>query len=220
MNRREAIQRVALLMGGVVSAPAILGVLKVYAKEPGPGWKPLVLGKEDLAVVDRVVDIMLPRTDTPGALDVGVPAFVDTMLKEVYSPEDRDLYMRGLREFDAAAQQAHRKPFVNLERAQQRALVQRFQDAAIADERAVASQKQKDLVQRVRSAALLVQRTKPSTVAYKRPFILATKELALLGFFTSQPGATQVLQYVAIPGAYHGCLPVSQAGNGKRWATY
>jgi hypothetical protein len=48
---------------------------------------------------------------------------------------------------------------------------------------------------------------------------MTTKELALLRFFTSQPGATQVLQYVAIPGAYRGCVPVSQAGNGKRWAT-
>jgi len=56
--------------------------------------------------------------------------------------------------------------------------------------------------------------------AHPRPFILTTKELALLGFFTSRVGATQVLQYVAIPGAYHGCLPVNQAGNGKRWATY
>jgi hypothetical protein len=220
MNRRDAIQRVALLMGGVVSASAILGVLKGYAKEPGPDWKPLVLGKEDLAVVERVVDIILPRTDTPGALDVGVPAFVDTMLKEVYSKEARDHYLKGLRDFDAAAQQAHHTPFVKLEREQQKALVQRFQDAAIADERAVASQKQQDLVQKVRAAALLVQRTKPSTVAYKRSFILATKEVALLGFFTSQPGATQVLQYVATPGAYHGCLPVSQAGNGKSWATY
>jgi len=54
---------------------------------------------------------------------------------------------------------------------------------------------------------------------HPRPFILTTRELTLLGFFTSHAGATQVLQYVAIPGAYHSCLPVNRAGNGKRWAT-
>jgi choline dehydrogenase-like flavoprotein len=49
---------------------------------------------------------------------------------------------------------------------------------------------------------------------------LTEKGLTLLGFFTSRPGATQVLQYVATPGAYHGCLPVNQAGNGRRWAIW
>ncbi len=67
---------------------------------------------------------------------------------------------------------------------------------------------------------MLAQRTQPSVWAPPRPFILTTKELTLLGFFTSSAGAMQVLQYVAIPGVYHGCLPVNQAGNGKRWATY
>ena len=46
-----------------------------------------------------------------------------------------------------------------------------------------------------------------------------TKELTLLGFFTSEPGATQVLQYEPVPGAYHGCIPIAEAGNGKQWAT-
>ncbi|WP_206337747.1 gluconate 2-dehydrogenase subunit 3 family protein [Streptomyces sp. WAC 06738] len=167
----------------------------------------------------RALPSYFVATDTPGALDVGVPAFVDRMLKEVYSKEGRDDYLNGLRHFATVAQQVHHKPFVSLERGQQRALVQRFQDEAIAEERALVSRKQKDLVQRVRAAALLEQRTRPSTDAHQQSFILATRELALLAFFTSQPGATRVLQYLAIPGAYRGCLPVSQAGNGRRWAT-
>lgn len=51
-----------------------------------------------------------------------------------------------------------------------------------------------------------------------RPFIMLVKELTLLGFFTSETGATQVLQYEAVPGAYHGCKPLSEVG-GKTWAT-
>lgn len=219
MNRREAIQRVALLMGGAISAPAMFGVLEGRAKEPGPDWKPAVLDKEEFAVVSRIADIMLPRTDTPGALDAGVPAFIDTMLKEVYSKEAQDRYLKGLREFDAAAKETLHKPFLKLDAAQQKALLQRFHDAAIVDERATAAQKQKELVQTVHAASMLEQHTEPSVWAQPRSFVLTTKELALLGFFTSRVGATEVLQYVAIPGAYHGCLPVNQAGNGKRWAT-
>ena len=219
MNRREVIQRVALLMGGAISAPAMFGVLKGYTNEPSPDWKPSVLDRDELAVVSRIVDIILPRTDTPGALDVGVPTFIDTMLRDVYSKESQDRYRSGLKDFDTAAKKAHGKSFLKLDAQQQQALIQKFQDAAIADERADKAQEQQKLVQEVRDAAVLVQRTEPSVWVHPRPFILTTRELALLGFFTSRAGATQVLQYVAIPGAYHGCLPVNQAGNGKRWAT-
>src|SRR2546421_409751 len=58
----------------------------------------------------------------------------------------------------------------------------------------------------------------PQARTLQRPFILMTKELALLGFFTSRVGATQVLQYVATPGSYQACVPLAQAGNGKTWA--
>lgn len=219
MNRREVLQRVALLMGGAVSAPAVFGVLNGYAKPPAADWKPAVLGENELAIVSRIVDIMIPRTDTPGALDVGIPAFIDGMLKDVYSQTARERFVQGAHDFDAAARAAHHKPFVKLEPRQQKAFVQQSQDAAIADERAEAERKQKALVQEVRTASMLPQRTESPAATHQRSFILTIKELALLGFFTSQPGATQVLQYVAIPGAYHGCLPVNQAGNGKRWAT-
>ena len=63
------------------------------------------------------------------------------------------------------------------------------------------------------------RRSRSAHTEQQRPFILMTKELTLLGFFTSQVGATQVLQYEAVPGSYHGCLPLEQAGNGKSWAT-
>jgi hypothetical protein len=138
---------------------------------------------------------MIPRTDTPGAVDVGVPGFIDLMLGHVYTRTDRARYLAGLAEFDAAASESG-KTFVALESTQQLALVRKFHDAAVAEERQ----------QRGAHAHL------------ERPFILMTKELTLLGFFTSEVGATQVLQYVAVPGSYHGCLPLEKAGNGKTWA--
>ncbi len=219
MNRREAIQRVALLMGGALSAPALLAALNGHANEPGPDWKPAALGHDEFAIVSRIVDIMLPRTDLPGALDAGVPAFIDSMLAEVYTQADREHYLEGLHEFDATAAKAYRKPFLELPPARQLAHVKNIQDAAIAAEREGGAKWQKELAQRIRGAKELEQRTEVSNHAHRRTFILATKELALLGFFTSQPGATQVLQYAAIPGAYHGCLPRKEAGNGKTWAT-
>src|SRR4029453_618430 len=88
---------------------------------------------------------------------------------------------------------AHGKPFVDISKQQQKELVKQFHDEAVAAE--------------------LAYEVKPDD--FRRPFITTTKELTLLGFFSSKPGATEVLQYVAVPGSFQACIPISQAGNGK-----
>ena len=199
MNRREALTRVAGLMGGTLSASVLLAIrsgLAAGTATTSSVTEPSILGTSQRDIVSRVVDIMIPRTDTPGAVDVGVPGFIDLMLRAVCTQADRDRYLAGLTDFDATALSENGKEFVALELQQQVALVRKFHDAAVGEER------------RLSGAHAHVQ----------RPFILMTKELTLLGFFTSQVGATQVLQYIAVPGSYHGCIPVDQAGNGKTWA--
>ena len=189
MNRRELIQQVAWLMGGAVSAPAILGVLNGCSAKPSAGWQPAFLTPEQGEVVAEIAELILPRTQTPGAKDVGVPAFIDTMLKDAYTSVDHARYIAGLNELEAEAKRDHQRRFMDLDGATRLALVRRVHDEATKYERTLT----------VAPADL------------KRPFILMTKELTLLGFFTSQVGATQVLQYDPVPGAYHGCVPLAQA---------
>jgi gluconate 2-dehydrogenase gamma chain len=198
MNRREALQRAAWLMGGALSAPVLLAVSNGCVAEETPNWKPSVFTQPQADLVTAVVDVMIPRTATPGASDVGVPALIDLLLKDVYSAADRERYLAGLAEFEAAAKQTYGKSFAELEPLKQSALVHKFHDEAVAAERRLDP--------------------KEST-SVQRPFILVTKEITLVGCFTSLPGATQVLQYEAIPGEWHACIPLSQAGNGKTWAT-
>jgi gluconate 2-dehydrogenase gamma chain len=196
LSRRETLKRIAWLMGGTLSASAILGIRKGYSATTSAASKPSVLSQEQMSIVAAVAEIMIPRTDTPGAIEVGVPGFIDLMLKDVYTQQDRDRFLAGLAEFDAAAHSEQGKDFHALESTRQVALVRKFHDAAVIEEKRLARPQQR----------------------FQRPFILMTKELTLLGFFTSRAGDTHVLQYVAIPGSYHGCLPIGQAGNGKTWA--
>ena len=199
MNRREALKQVAFLMGGAVSAGSILGIEKGYcadASRPAPA-RTSVFDASQKQLVARVADIIIPRTDTPGASDVGVPGFIDLMLGDVYAKKDRDRYLAGLAEFQAAARSEGQSGFTSLTPTQQVALVKKFHDAAVVEER---------------------RRPRGPDEHPQRPFMLMTKELTLLGFFTSQVGATQVLQYAAVPGSFHACIPLEQAGNGKSWA--
>lgn len=194
MDRREALKRTALLMGGMVSAPAIMGVLKGCTAKPGVDWKPAFLDQDQASVITDVAEIIIPRTDTPGAKDTGVPGFIDQMLSEVYSKEDQEYFVSGLKAFNEGAEQEYGDVFADLDDEDQTAYLTKVHASAVEAE----------------------NNTDP---APRRPFILMMKELTMLGYFTSEPGATQVLQYVAVPGAYNGCIPLSEAGNGRTWAT-
>ncbi|WP_276373354.1 gluconate 2-dehydrogenase subunit 3 family protein [Chryseolinea sp. H1M3-3] len=190
MDRREALKRTAWLMGGAVSAPAILGILKGCTAKPTIDWKPVFLSPEQGSLITQVSEIIIPKTDTPGAKDVGVPGFIDQIVNECFTKEDQESFKKGLQEFDDAAKKEHGDSFIELDAEEQTAFVKKIHDAAVnAEDNG------------------------------KRPFILTLKELTMLGFFTSEPGATQVLQYSPVPGAYKGCIPLSEAGNGKSWAT-
>jgi gluconate 2-dehydrogenase gamma chain len=201
MDRRELLKQVAFIMGGAISAPAIVGVLSGCSPKHDATsqltWKPQFLNEAQAAVVTAVADIIIPRTNTPGASDVGVPAFIDLMLKDVYPTEDQQRFLSGLQEIDDEASKTKGKTFVALDAKDQEALVRKHHDAAMNSEREARATSKPHL---------------------KRPFVLMTKELTMLGYFTSQAGATEVLQYSAVPGAFHGCIPIKDAGNGKTWA--
>lgn len=181
------------MMGGIVSAPTIAAILKGCTAKPELNWKPEFLSKEQASIVSEVAEIIIPKTETEGAKEVGVPSFIDKVLKDVYSKEDQDLFLEGLKNFDLEADKAFGDTFLDLDPEDQQAHVKKMHDEALTVE----------------------LETKP---APKRPFILTMKELTLLGYFTSEIGATHVLQYEAVPGSYKGCIPVSEAGNGRAWA--
>ena len=118
IDRREAIRRAALLAGVVLS----------------PGWLTLVDGARPLAqaqsltpaqaaLVSAIADRIIPRTDTPGAADVGVPAFVDLLYGEFMTEAERQLLTRGLADVEAAAMSAHGASFPTLAAERQDALL-------------------------------------------------------------------------------------------------
>ena len=193
IDRREALRKTALLMGAAVSASALTGILQGCKAAPELTYTPQFFTEDQARIIAEVAEIIIPKTDTPGAKDAGVPGFIDLMLKDCYNKEDQDRFIAGLTAFDEEAKKTYGDSFIYCK-----------------------PEQQVELVTKVHAAAL--KETKENKEA-KRPFILMAKELTLLGFFTSEPGATQVLQYVAVPGSYKGCIPLAEAGNGKTWAT-
>jgi hypothetical protein len=138
LGRREILRRAAWILGGAISAPAALAILQgCSAKEQAahvatPALKFLEPGQ--YLVIAEIAEIMLPKTDTSGAKDVGVPAFIDVALDAVYDRESKDRFNAGFAEFEKTAKDGG-KPFLEREPAARAAFVKTSLETALAGER-------------------------------------------------------------------------------------
>lgn len=103
ISRREAVQRLTVLVGGALSSSTVAALLSGCRATAASSseWAPAVLSTEQLDILTVVVDRILPRTDTPGASDAGVPEFIDLLLDRWSGSEQRARVLAGLDELGA-----------------------------------------------------------------------------------------------------------------------
>jgi gluconate 2-dehydrogenase gamma chain len=250
ITRREALKRAGWALGFAISAPTLSAVLNGCKAKPDLAFKPQFFTDDQARVLAEVADIIIPRTDTPGAKDVGVPGFMDTLVKDCYKKEDQDAFLEGLKEFEDGAKSSMGDAFLDLSPEQQKEYVINVHSQAHEDNKKFDETRRKLVGTEYVAEDLAKEFGSPETIdasnasqwmtyfptakftierdsatnkikevkrKFDRPFILGVKELTVVGFFTSQPGCEQVLQYQAVPGAYHGCMPLAEVG--KTWAT-
>jgi gluconate 2-dehydrogenase gamma chain len=124
ISRREAIRRAALI-AGVALSPEWLTIVGRAQTPAAKSYLPSAQG----AIVSAAAERILPRTDTPGALDVGVPAFIDLLYGEVMNPAEQKLLTGVVEEIEAAAKAAHAAAFPSLTPQQQDEVLRRVATA-------------------------------------------------------------------------------------------
>ncbi|AEI49888.1 gluconate 2-dehydrogenase subunit 3 family protein [Runella slithyformis] len=220
MNRREALSRVALMMGGALSAPTLLAF--------NEGAVPLRTGAAfsltpaQQALIAEVAEHIIPRTSTPGAKDAGVGPFIELMLKDCYKAQEQQNFLDGLADLDAQAAKAHGKKFLETTSAEQVAILKQVEKKTM-DMLKNANVKQVKVGDNVDKQVIenenieedkKNQKADKEAIAAKKisgtPFWRLMKELTLFGYFTSEQGATKALDYVPIPGRYDGCIPLKK----------
>lgn len=119
LTRREALTRAAFFLGAALSPSIVAGVLRAQTPPAVVAAGRRYLDASQFPTVAAAAERILPKTDTPGALDVGVPAFIDLMYGEFLTPDERFLFATGVKDIEAAARARHGQAFTALAAAAQ-----------------------------------------------------------------------------------------------------
>lgn len=177
LDRRKFLVALTAVMGGAVSPFASKAILAAETFEPDGSLK--ILTSDQAQLLERIADVIIPETDTPGAAAAGVHFYIDKMVATWMGQKHAARFMSRL----AAFEQAH-LGFLEKSADQQIAVVQKLDDnmwqGAHAD------------------------------------FYREMKELVLIGYYTSEVGASVELAYDPVPGPFH---PVSIEDYDRTWST-
>jgi gluconate 2-dehydrogenase gamma chain len=193
VNRRDAVKAIGVLLGTAVT-PSVARAIGAGYRAPAPGAPLRVLTRYQSELLATLTELIIPATDTPGARAARVDAFIDGLLADVFTATERDRFVAGLADVDARARAAHGggATFLKTTPEQQVALLTVMQGEA----RAASGQGGR----------------RSGSGSQPRPFFPWLKELTLVGYYTSEIGASQELRYVHVAGRYDGDVPYRQIG--------
>lgn len=228
ITRREAVLRVTAMLGGVAligGSALITGCRAENAGTTAGGTAAdSTYTPDDIAFLDEVADTILPTTSTPGAKAAKTGAFMALMVRDSYYPKDRKIFRDGMGKIDDATQKAYKTTFMKATPEQRLAVLTDIdkERKAIDDARNEARKKRTlaNLTDQKQAQTQGAQ-TGPADAATENPpnhYFRMMKELALLGYFTSEIGMTQAQQYIETPGRYDPCAPYKPGE--KAWASH
>jgi hypothetical protein len=172
MHRRELLKLIAAATGCALVGAG--GALAAPAAQPA-------FSAREIAMLDEIAETIIPRTDTPGARDAAVGAFIARYAAACYDPQQLASLKQGIGTLDALMKKRAGAGLVQAAPARRHALLA-------------------EIDQQARRHAAEPGNAVPH-------YFTLMKQLTLLGFFTSEPGSTRVLRYRPVPGKYKGCVP-------------
>jgi hypothetical protein len=178
--RRTALKQMALLCGLSLSAQS-LDALAATVKGAMPHITKF-FSPDQLQMTGEIADLIIPTTDTPGALAVNVHGFLDNYLAECVSKDNQKKFINGLKKINSIAEDKFHKTFLACSHKQHVQLL------------------------------TAIEKSDLGFTSDDKDFFRYFKSLTLFGYYTSEVGATQELAYLAVPGGYKGNFPFATNG--------
>ncbi len=191
MDRRTIIKQISIMTGAAFIGGEIF--IQSGCKSDTSHQLASVFTKEQIDLLDEIGETILPQTDTPGAKSIHIGSFIDKIVKDCYSSEQQKILISGIEVIKTEFENKYSISFL----------------------KGKASQREEFLNE---VNASMIQKINDKEKDDPEHYFLILKQLTILGYFTSETGATKALNYIAVPGKYDGSYPYKKGD--KAWATH
>ncbi|MFL2601810.1 MAG: gluconate 2-dehydrogenase subunit 3 family protein [Flavobacteriaceae bacterium] len=190
MNRRKALGNISKGIGTVIVTPTIVSIFQRC--QSSKTFNPTFFKAEDFNLISRLMEIIIPKTDIPGAMELKLPEFVDSYIDAVWDKKSKENINKSLQFFkDEAKIKFGQKPIRDLTNDDLDQLLSKFL-------------KSKD-----------VNSDKEKIAA---SFTIELRNLTIDAFRTNEYIGENVLAYLPVPGKNVGCVDLDEATGGKAWS--
>lgn len=200
MDRRQALQLLAAGTALHLAPRKLVAVLREARQLLASPAASRTLNPHQDATVNAMTEMILPRTDTPGAADVGVSQFIDLMLTEWYDEQDRARFLSGLAEVDQRTEMLFGKNFVEGSPDQKSEILIWLGEKMIEEADATGGR----------------SRQRRGSSPRSESFYPMLRHLTLTAYYTSEAGATQELHFQVIPDSHEECGEMQSANEGTK----
>ena len=191
MKRREAIKKIGLTTGLVFATPSMVSLLQSCVSD-SENWVPQFFSEEQGIVLKNIVDVFLPKTDSPSATEVNVPEFMDTYINEVMDIKDQDRIKVAFDKLLALIKTDYNENLIN-----------------------VTEENYKDLLDnQMLIDQPLTPETEPMTIS---ELLNSMKWMSINAYKISETVGETVLAYDPYPATYY-CGDLNELTGGKAWS--
>ena len=204
MERRELLKIIAVLTGSaIIGGDVFLSGCKTSVKK-GEG----LLSADNIALLDEVGDTIIPVTNTPGAKAAKVGEFMNVYVSDCYRANQQKAFTEGLAALDKACEKQFSKNFMKLTPAERTTILTALEAEAKAYNQQI-NDKEK-------AARDIAHKEMKEFTGEPLHYYTMIKQLTLTGYFTSEIGMKQALNFLPVPGKYDGAFPYKKGD--KAWA--
>jgi hypothetical protein len=199
MNRRTVIKNLALAIGGAVLLPSCLhpdGSSYIQLKHVN-------ITADQQKLIADIAETIIPKTTTPGAKDLNLPAFVLKMLDDCYTKKDQQAFLIGLGQFNDMISKKYNASFSDLNAKERESVL------TILEKSTKPTKDPQKSIKPVRDAEKSIDTPKKKPdVPPLNLFYGAIKQQTIFGYTNSQYFMTKQVVYELVPGRYNAHFPV------------
>jgi hypothetical protein len=198
MDRRKALRTIGFGTTAITVTPAVVGLLQSCQTQTDT-FSPIHFSKENFSVVSQLMDLIIPDTDIPGAIELKLPEFLDGFIDVIMNEKAQKKITDGLDQFIVLALKDSGKSSANrLDRSDLDAQLAKYLKA---------DQQQQNLVQ------------DDETYQKASAFAKQLRSMTINAFKTNEYIGENVMAYAPIPGEQKGCVDLMETTGGKAWSS-